>query len=122
VECARGDDSVLDAFLKIKETRHPGLAVVNDAGVLVGNISSSDIKSVIIDELYASLHEPVSTLLQRSSEAFERPLRGIYCTATDNLQQVLPTFSMEKIHRLYIVDQDKHLFGVISLIALMEQF
>jgi len=109
------DDLVINAFLKITETGLHGLAVIDDDGVLVGNISASDMKSVIIDNLCAGLKEPVSVVMKRSAETFERPFRAMYCFTTDTLQQVLQIFTTEQIHRLYIVDAEKKLLGVISL-------
>lgn len=115
VECARFDDLILDAFLKIKNTRLSGLAVLDNEGTLVGNISAADMKAVVVDNLYGDLKEPVGVLMKRSAEMFERPFRALYCLTTDTLQQVLQTFTCEKIHRLYIVNSDKQLLGVISL-------
>lgn len=115
VECTHLEDRVIDAFSKIKQLRLSGLAVVDNEGVLVGNISASDMKSVVVDNLYADLREPVSVLMKRSAEEFEHPFRALYCYSNDTLQQVLLTFATEQIHRLYIVNEGRQLLGVITL-------
>jgi len=115
VECVRFEDLLIDAFVKIKQTRLTGLAVLDDDDVLVGNISAADMKAVVIDDLYADMKEPVGVLMKRSSEMNKRPFRALYCLTTDNLKQVLQSFTQEQIHRLYIVNSDKKLLGVISL-------
>jgi len=115
VECVHLGDRVIEAFSKIKQLRVSGLAVVNNEGVLVGNISASDMKSVVVGNLYADLREPVSVLMERSAEGFEHPFRALYCFTNDTLQQVLLTFATEQIHRLYIVNEGKQLLGVITL-------
>lgn len=115
VESVNFDDTVIDAFTTIKDLKLSGLAVVDNQGVLVGNISASDMKSVVVDNLYADLREPIGVLMERSAEQFERPFRALYCFSSDTLQQVLQTFAAEQIHRLYIVDEGKQLLGVITL-------
>lgn len=115
VECAYFEDRVIEAFFKIKQLRLSGLAVVDSEGILAGNISASDMKAVVVDNLYADLREPVGALMKRSAEAFEHPFRALYCFSTDTLQQVLLTFATEQIHRLYIVNEGKQLLGVITL-------
>jgi len=115
VECTHLEDRIGDAFSKIKQLRLSGLAVVNAEGVLAGNISASDMKAVIIDNLCSELREPVGVLMKRAAEAFEHPFRALYCYTNDTLQQVLLTFATEQIHRLYIVNEGKQLLGVITL-------
>lgn len=44
-----------------------------------------------------------------------QPFRALYCFSSDTLQQVLLTFATEQIHRLYIVNENKQLLGVITL-------
>jgi len=120
VDCANLNDLVFDAFLKMKNAKLHGLAVLDDDGTLVGNISAADMKAVVVDNMYGDLKEPVGVLMKRSAEMFERPFRALYCLTTDTLQQVLETFTIEQIHRLYIVNSDKQLLGVISLSDIIE--
>lgn len=115
VEYISTNSNLMDAFRKIAATRIYGLAVLDEDGAIVGNISASDLKAIEVDKIASMAKEPVGLLMKRSAEMFEKPFRALYCQKTDTLQQVLQTFALEHIHRMYIIDAQKKPVGVISL-------
>jgi len=120
VESISCDMSVFDAFNVIYTKKISGLAVVNAQGALVGNVSASDMKSIVVADLYNELRQPLNLLMKRSSDIFGKPFRALYCYPDDTLQQVLQIFVNENIHRCYIMDKNKKPMGVISLGDMIE--
>jgi len=43
-QVCQADDKAIDAFKKLYDTKHSALAIVDDNGLLVGNLSASDLK------------------------------------------------------------------------------
>jgi 5'-AMP-activated protein kinase regulatory gamma subunit len=109
------NESVFDAFLKLKTNRVTGIAVLDNDSALAGNFSANDVKAVGLDNLYGQLQQPIGELMKQASELFEKPFRALYCQTTDTLLQVLQTLTREQIHRLYIIDNNKQLLGIITL-------
>jgi len=119
-------DRAIDAFITMHEKRISGVAVVNESGTIVGNISASDLKAIGYDgELLTRLFYPVSeflrlihpanndtnTALDERPEAFAAPL-VVPTTAT--FGSVLGSLINTHIHRVYVVDQEGHPVGVIG--------
>jgi CBS domain-containing protein len=121
------------AFRKMKEKKVSGLAVLNDQGVIVGNISTSDIKLLEFDMIFFSMlgydiagylnlvSKP--ELLHQKPIRF-RPLREalsilprpvVTCRSSDSMGYIMAILLHYRIHRVYVVDDGNKPIGVISL-------
>eukprot|EP01129_Flabellula_baltica_P008970 TRINITY_DN35_c0_g1_i1.p1 TRINITY_DN35_c0_g1~~TRINITY_DN35_c0_g1_i1.p1 ORF type:complete len:349 (-),score=59.24 TRINITY_DN35_c0_g1_i1:12-986(-) len=111
-----------DAFQKISELSIQAVAVVDDDGVLVGKISAQDIKYPFEHrnvEFYYFLEDtPISEYLKEE-------------TTLHNYQTVLDTQTLDElvdlivdtsVHRVFIVDEEKKLKGIVSLTDIMNLF
>jgi len=132
----------VSAFKLMKEHKISAVAIVNDEGVLMGNISANDLKLVGYDLAYFSyLSRPVREYLQWindvelelspntsiRSQMFlqqqkkDKNLGLVVCTPENTLSFVIKTLNFYHIHRLYIVDDDRRPIGVISIHDILEK-
>jgi CBS domain-containing protein len=118
------NDIALKAFSVMSEFKVSGIAVLNDDGVLVDQISVRDLKAMAPDgRLFWRLYKPVSDYLQNvknsrtDAHAAERPHDIITVTPNDTLETVMGLLVHNRIHRVYIVESpgNKKPIGVISL-------
>jgi len=105
----RSNTIVLDAFKKLCSCRVTGLAVLTDQDKLIGNLSASDLKKIDPDNLVAMMQLPVHRLLSLYPWS-----KAITVSVDDNLETVLDKLVKNKVHRIYIQQNEKAL-GVISL-------
>jgi CBS domain-containing protein len=94
---------VADAFREIGRLCSDGLAIVDENGVLVGNLSASDLKGVTRNNC-PILNNTVEDFLNRDQKRgwWERP----FCIDLgDTLFNTVHQFVSTGIHRAYIVDQ-----------------
>jgi len=104
-------DTLKDAFIKMKEERISGIAVVDERGKLVGNISASDIKVIGIDaQLIKKIFRPISEVIG----GLQGKLNPITVSTNTSLGQIFHIFTREKIHRMYL-EEDHDVVGVINL-------
>jgi len=82
---------------------------------LLGNFSASDIK-VLIDSDFQILDQPLFDYIQSIEQ------KPVYCFATTTVEAALLRITLEKVHRLYIVNSDRSLLGVVSLTDIMNYF
>jgi len=93
-----------------------GLAVVDDKGVLVANISASDIKLFLRSPSFEILSHPLIEFLAaiRRKELRTRvPAAMVAADAT--LSSVVGKLAATKMHRLFVCDSEKHPTLVITL-------
>jgi len=112
------DDKVLEAFKDIAHWKITGIAVLAKGDVLVGNISSSDLKAIVTPTgaldfapLYMSAENFIQLCRTRS------PARTGVVVAVreyDTISTVLRVMAQSKIHRVYVVDAEGRLSGVVS--------
>lgn len=103
---------VADAFREIGRLCSDGLAIVDDNGVLVGNLSASDLKGVTRNNC-PILNNTVEDFLNRDQKRgwWERP----FCLdLNDSLYHTVHQFVSTGIHRAYIVDQQGHPIGEVN--------
>jgi len=97
-----------------------GVAVVDVAGVLVGNVSIRDMKLIGHDaRLFWRLNQPVKIFLAKLKAEWQsrhaRPQEVATLTKEQTLQEVVENLVRHKIHRLFIVDGERKPIGVASL-------
>jgi len=97
-------------LMRIKEVN--AVAVVNDSGHIVENLSDSDLRDFT--------HDKFDTLFVSTTEFLTRTHGGkirqpVVCSDTDNLKRVVDSIVNEKVHRVWIVDGNMKPIGVVSM-------
>jgi len=114
VVSVKNDQKTIDAFKLIRDKNVNGVAVLDDSGKLMGNLSASDLRVIgysmkIIQRLFLSVGEFLS-LIPPSSEFV------LVCvTELTTFEELLVKIQLTKVHRLYVVKEDKTLVGVLTL-------
>eukprot|EP01125_Pyxidicula_operculata_P016010 TRINITY_DN5470_c0_g1_i1.p2 TRINITY_DN5470_c0_g1~~TRINITY_DN5470_c0_g1_i1.p2 ORF type:complete len:302 (+),score=68.26 TRINITY_DN5470_c0_g1_i1:1615-2520(+) len=108
-----------DAFNLMKENLISGVGVIQN-GVLIGNVSASDILKIIGSDCsgFGKLLATVSEILP----SVQGKAKPITVTPNNTVGDVLKVLSTEKIHRVFIVDSHHKLIGVISPVNVLECF
>jgi len=110
------DKKGIEAFKAMHENRVSAVAVVDNEGKIVGNISVSDLKIIGFDgAMLARLYYPVSQFLKllakdRSSEV-EQP---VCVSLQSQFREVVGKLVQTRIHRVYITDSSGVPTGVIT--------
>jgi len=93
-----------------------GLAVVNNEGALVGNISASDIKLFFQSPDFRILSLPLTDFLSSIRRRDVRTRVPAACEpGTASLASVVGKLAATKMHRLFVCDAERHPTLVISL-------
>jgi CBS domain-containing protein len=128
--CTISDDcNTIEAFKLIYTENITGVGVVDKtSGKLVGNISTKDLKGIDLDgKWWSRLFTPANEFLKAMQEQFphsKRPHGLIYALPNETLESVLKKISTNKIHRIYIVnnEEEKKPIGVAALKDILKQF
>lgn len=118
---------VADAFRLIKSHKVSGVAVVDADGLLVGNISASDVrldKDFSVDSIVEFCWQPVLNIIKQRKEHAQQHNKPypISVKPSATLQQVIDIIVTNRIHRVYIVDEHNKLQGVVSLSDILRVF
>jgi len=112
----QNSDKTIDAFRKMNENQISGIPVLNSEKMLVGNISESDLKAIESNARFLKLlHLPVCEYLEALGQR-----NVVKCKPSDTFRQVVERVTESYVHRCYVVDDDDHLIGVISLHNILE--
>ncbi|CAG8455613.1 11077_t:CDS:2 [Diversispora eburnea] len=103
--------ATLTAFKKIHQVGVSAVAVVNDDGSLVGEVSAADLRGLNSDRL-SDLKKPVIAFLTSCKGDLIKPLT---CHGKFTLSQVMSGIIHSKTHRAWVVDEDDIPIGVITL-------
>jgi len=109
--------SAIEAFKLMAEHRISGLAVLDSDKKLMANISARDLRSIqqdaqLFERLYYSVGEFVSHVRQANYRAIHP---SICCTFDDTFQKIIMRLAAARIHRIYVVDENRRPISVISL-------
>jgi CBS-domain-containing membrane protein len=115
----------IDAFVAMNDVKRSALAVTNEQGVLVSNLSASDLKEVGYDlDLYLRLFDTVQDFLKKKSvnrnvgPSEVNPGIGlpppIFLGTGNKILQALEVFTRFKVHRIYLVQNEYRPIGVIT--------
>jgi len=106
-----------EAFKSMVNWNVSGVAVVDDYGKLVGNLSLRDLKPLASDlSLFVRLYDTVGEFLSRArKEDPQLAKEGLYCFMNEQIQNVIRVLAQHNVHRIYIVDDNKKPIGVASL-------
>lgn len=116
------DQPLFAAFLAMYNQRVSGVAVVDEVGKFLGNVSVNDLKDIgHVGQNYEKMFMPVGTFLKIKEEGMGVPL--VYCTKNSSLKEVLGKFKSFIVHRVYIVEKNTHLLqGVITPSDVLQLF
>jgi len=121
VLCVHEDSSTIEAFKTMVAKEISGMAVINTEGKLVAALSLKDLKAMSTDaRLFWRLHQTVKNFLlkvrkENDETGGDRPRTVVTVKSQDTLETVLKKLSEHKIHRVFIIDDNKKPLGVISL-------
>lgn len=116
------DDIAITAFQKMIDENVTGVAVVNEAGRLMGALSMRDIKIISHDarlfwRLNQTVHNFLLKLRSEYQEKHSRPQRVVSADLEDTLANVVEQLATERIHNVFIINnhREKKLIGVVNL-------
>jgi CBS domain-containing protein len=127
VVCASVKDEALSAFQKMIRTNVSGIAVIDDSGRIVNNLSLRDLKAIAPDaRLFWRLYQTLDAFLRRLKEDYEkkhnRPHSPQTVTVDDTLETVVKKAAEHRIHRVFIINDQRQPIGVISLKDVLREF
>lgn len=106
----------IDAFKLIKDNRVSAVGVVDNDGVLIGNISASDIKMIEQDARHLSrLFNTVEVFLIKCQQFNKVDGEVVTCSMDHKFSSTIQKLTDRKIHRIYVVDKMKKPIGVLSV-------
>jgi CBS domain-containing protein len=112
----RSDVSAFEAFMKMHNECLSSLAVVSESGDICENISATDLKGVLTD--FKRLLLPVREYLGMTRSivlGMKKPEGLVHCILDSTLRDVVNLINETRIHRLYVVDEQRKPVGVVSL-------
>jgi len=117
-------ERAIDAFMAMHDKRVSAVAVVDDDGKIVGNISASDMKTIGYDgALLSRLFYPASEFLKLISSHGHVPSPGnphppapapVVATRDTSFRAIIGTLVNSRIHRVYVVDEAQRPIGVVG--------
>jgi len=107
---------LIEVFNSIIETKFSGVAIVDEEGKLVNNISSSDLKG-ITKETFWQLETPIEKILKENMK-----LPPLVCKPETTLQEVIKKLADCRVHRIYVIDKENRPSNVITLTSIMRIF
>ncbi|KAE9601386.1 hypothetical protein Lal_00023741 [Lupinus albus] len=119
------DEPVLQAFKLMRKKRVGGVPVIERGGSKpVGNISLRDVQFLLTaPEIYHDYRtikvkdflSAVRSYLEKNQKAFPKLTEYITCKKDCTVKELIQLFDYEKINRVYVVDDDGNLQGLITL-------
>ncbi len=100
--------------------------MINESGGLVGNISTKDLKTIDLDgKWWSRLFETSKKFIEIMNELYSknRPKEAVYVLPTDSLEIAIQKIEAHRIHRVYIVNNEKEKIpiGVLTLGEILQQ-
>jgi len=130
VETIDFDKFVIDVLCTLVDKEISGIAVVNNEGQIVGNISASDLKRMSVDhplQLCYDVYESIKTFMNITGDK-NKPhnerlpkFDPIVVKTDDTVGQVVDTIVSKRIHRVYVVDENNRPVGEISLCDIIQK-
>jgi len=119
------DQKAIEAFKLIYSKKVSAVAVVDENGVLIGNISASDLKLIGYNaKLVSRLFYPIPEFLKvitANKEACRHTFQGILAVQKDStMGDVVQKLVSTHTHRVYVVDNDQKPIGVISNLEVLK--
>jgi len=113
------DLSVRNVLFKMKENKVSGVPIVNKDGKMVGNFSASDLVGLEQSNWFW-IGLPVMEFLNKIHRNLPKP--PVTVSINNNLEFLLMKYSVHKVSRVYIVNEDFQPIGVITLTDIFQFF
>jgi CBS domain-containing protein len=107
----------IHAFFLMLYNKVPAVAIVSGNGELVGNLSASDLRG-LDQNTFTELLKPVMEFVK----SVKRHRGLITCKKDSTLESVLSKLANNKVHRLWIVNDQNCPIGVVTLTDIMRLF
>jgi len=114
VVTVRANDTTLDSLRIMNAHRLSAVPIINDAGVLAGTLSISDLKSVTSDSFRMLSMGALQFAEKHSYSATQTP-KAIVVTPESTFGDVINLVNHARTHRVWVVDATHKPIGVISL-------
>lgn len=106
----------IEAFTLMAEHQVSAVALLDEDGTLFSNLSSKDLKAmegkVLFEMLYKTTLEFAAASRSKEVKAFST---AITCHPEDSLEKVIGKLAATKIHRIYIIDDQRKPIGILTL-------
>jgi CBS domain-containing protein len=125
-------DRTVDGFLKMFKTEVNAVAVVDDQGKLIANLSASDLGGLSTKTIHTLSLPPLQFLelahsrnfveLSLTSSSDKKPAVPVTCSPETHLTEVVEKLIGAKIHRVWVVDSAQRPIGVVTLTDILKSF
>lgn len=116
VYCVSSTAKTIDAFREVINRKVSALGVLDNNGILVGNVSIRDLAHVARYTPSTDLQLPLGEFInQLKKKNLVLPRELIACLETDTVRTVIQQLDSNHIHRIYVVDANNKPLRVISL-------
>ncbi|CAB61219.2 5''-AMP-activated protein kinase subunit gamma [Schizosaccharomyces pombe] len=106
------ETKVYDVIKMLAEKNISAVPIVNSEGTLLNVYESVDVMHLIQDGDYSNLDLSVGEALLKRPANFD----GVHtCRATDRLDGIFDAIKHSRVHRLFVVDENLKLEGILSL-------
>jgi CBS-domain-containing membrane protein len=105
-------DQALDGFLKMFRNEVNAVAVVDDTGRLVANLSASDLWGISSQNISTLKLPPLQFLKSISGAIASHP---VTCSSRSYLAEVIEKLISAKIHRVWVVNSGEEPIGVVTM-------
>jgi len=110
--------SALEGFRRMYRQGVTAVAVVDDNGAIVGNLSSSDSRDLDLDNINICVYEQVLSYLKKCNRI--RPI--VSCFPNAHLETVLQQLIEGQVHRVWVVDDKYVPVGLITMTDVLRLF
>jgi len=110
-------DKTSDGFLKMFYNNIHAVAVVDELGVLVGNLSSSDLRGLSRENIDNIKLPPLEFL--NSMQGLFHP---VTCKPESHLNEVINKSISAKVHRIWVTDSGEKPLGVVTFTDILKCF
>jgi len=105
-------ETTLTGYRRMTQSQLSALAVVNDAGAVVGTLSASDLRGVLADQIPAKVQLALSEFLPKT--------HPVTATPTTQVGEVMTQMLTAKVHHVWIVDSAQKPLYCVSISDLIE--
>ena len=124
------DDLAIDAFKQITDNAVSAVGITDKNGKkLIGVLSASDLQGFLGEEMHL-LGSPVLQFKQYAKKKLQEVSNDadhystldpvIFCKDYDTLESVVSRFASSHVHRIFVMDDEMQMIGVISLTDLFK--
>jgi len=113
-------ETTLEAFGRMVDNNVHSVAILDENGALLTNLSAKDLKLVAGEEMYMSIYKVNKPVLEYVQQVRSRGLNAfpaaITCKLAEKFSRIVEKLAASKVHRLYVTQVDhSSLIGVVAL-------